>query len=60
MLFAATKTAIFLTLATALHAQTAPDPAETLSEARLKISAAMRNLPKYLASRLSTAVTLRS
>jgi hypothetical protein len=47
MLFAATKTAIVPAFAAALHSQTAPDPAETLSEARLKIGAAMRKLPKY-------------
>jgi hypothetical protein len=45
MLFAATKTAIALAFAAALHSKTAPDPAETLSEARLKISAAMRTHP---------------
>lgn len=46
MLFAATKSAIMLAFAAALHSQTTPDPAETLSEVRLKI-AAMRKLPKY-------------
>jgi hypothetical protein len=41
------KPALLLVTAAALHAQTAPDPADTLSRARLKISATLRRLPKY-------------
>jgi hypothetical protein len=46
MTLAAAETTILLAMAATLHAQTPPDPAETLSEVRLKISAAMRKLPK--------------
>ena len=39
--------ALLLSAALALHGQTSPDPAATLTRARLKISATMRRLPKY-------------
>jgi len=41
------KTELVLAFAAAVHGQTTPDPAEALSQARLKIGADMQRLPKY-------------
>jgi pathogenesis-related protein 1 len=40
--------ALWLAAAAALHGQMAPEPADTLARARLKITATMRRLPKYI------------
>jgi pathogenesis-related protein 1 len=39
---------LWLAAAAALHGQMAPEPADTLARARLKITATMQRLPKYI------------